>query len=257
MGLVELSEEEQARLSGEPEEPMDSDEIERLLAETRAMTGELEPGAEASSSEAPGAGADAGSPFASSASSAATPTASDGPPPAPVDGLPEGRPFAELYAEAGIPDSPYPAEQLLRLLDGLKAMEPGVRKAAVIAMDAADERWTLQDSVLDAERKIRALEAICTELDGVVSSTEASATEQLALQDARAAEASERIRAQIAEMEALLATEVQTVADEKSAIQRHLDAVRGARERERSRLTAEMQRLRSLYPMFKDPDAEH
>ncbi|HHO53122.1 MAG TPA: methyl-accepting chemotaxis protein [Deltaproteobacteria bacterium] len=173
-----------------------------------------------------------------------------------MDGLPEGRPFDQLYAEAGVPASPYPAERLLRLLDGLKAMEPAVRKAAVLAMDAADESWTLQDSILDAERKIRALEALCAQLDEVVSSTEASATEALALQEARAAEASERIRAQIAEMEALLATELQAVADDRSAIRRELDAVRGARERERSRLMAEMQRLRSLYPLFRDPDAE-
>ena len=69
----------------------------------------------------------------------------------------ESRSFEVLYAERGVPASPFPAEKLLKLIDGLRAMEPAVRKAAVLAMDSADENWTIDDAALDASRKIRAL----------------------------------------------------------------------------------------------------
>jgi hypothetical protein len=67
--------------------------------------------------------------------------------------------FADIFAAAGVPDSPYPAEKLLRLLDGLRAMDAGTRKAAVLAMDAADDNWQIGDCLRDADLKISALEA--------------------------------------------------------------------------------------------------
>ncbi|MBX2800269.1 MAG: hypothetical protein KTR31_21495 [Myxococcales bacterium] len=247
MGLVELSDEEQAAMEARGDAPTSSDDIEKLLAETRAMTGQLDPGAD--------------EPEVSEPEAAETP---DTPPPlpvepaapAPVDGLPEGQPFDELYAAAEVPESPYPAEQLLKLLEGLAAMEPAVRKAAVIAMDNADETWTVGDSLLDAERKVGVLQRKLASLDQVVQATEAQAAEQLADAEARAADAKEKVHAQIAELEALLAEEMMAVATEKARIEAHRAQTKAARDREGSRLHDEMERLRSLYPMFGNTDPE-
>jgi len=233
LGLIELSEDERAGL-GSGEAPPDAEDIERLLAETRAMT-------------------------AANEAASAAPQAEEAPPPAqaaPIAGLPEGQPLDALYAQAEVPQSPYPAEQLLRLLDGLAAMEPSVRKAAVIAMDNADDTWTIGDAVLDAERKVHVLQRAAAALDDVVAATESQAAEQTAAQDARAAEASDKIRAQIAELEALLAEELSAVAGERARIDSHARQTRAARDRERARLNQEMDRLTALYPLFRNPDPE-
>jgi hypothetical protein len=77
----------------------------------------------------------------------------------------EGIALADIFAAAGVPDSPYPAEKLLRLLDGLRAMDAGTRKAAVLAMDAADDNWQIGDCIADADRKISALDAYKQQLN--------------------------------------------------------------------------------------------
>ena len=244
LGLVELDESEKAALDAE-RGPESADDIERLLAETRAMTAGLE-----------GAEAEAAPPAAEPAAGSTAEQAVVQAPPAPVEGLPEGRSFEDLYVEAGVANSPYPAEQLLRLLDGLAAMEPAVRKAAVVAMDQADPSWTIGDSLLDAERKVAVLQGVATQLDATVKATEQQASERLAAQEARGAEAQEKIKAQIAELEDLLAEEMAAVATEKAAIESHLEATRSARDREHQRLQREMERLGALYTMFETPDEE-
>ena len=82
----------------------------------------------------------------------------------------EDRPFADIFASAQLPPSPFPAERLLRLLDGLRAMDEATRKAAVLAMDAADENWTIADPMMDAQRKIAVLESYREALDTQLAS---------------------------------------------------------------------------------------
>ena len=76
-----------------------------------------------------------------------------------VTEITEGKSFDSIFADANLPISPFPAERLLRLLDGLQAMDETTRKAAVKAMDAADDTWAIDDPVLDAQRKVGVLEA--------------------------------------------------------------------------------------------------
>ena len=64
------------------------------------------------------------------------------------DDVIEGRSFDDIFASANLPISPYPAERLLRLLDGLREMDEPTRKAAVRAMDGADDSWTMADPVI-------------------------------------------------------------------------------------------------------------
>src|SRR5688572_15491440 len=111
VGLVDLEESERSRLAtpeAAGEEPSQED-INRILADARKTN---------------------------------TPEAASSAPPPPSaqaqayeSGVGEGRELSSIYAEMSVPPSPFPAEKLLKLLDGLRAMDPHTRKAAVLAMD--------------------------------------------------------------------------------------------------------------------------
>jgi len=170
----------------------------------------------------------------------------------PLAGDAEGIALADIFAAAGVPDSPYPAEKLLRLLDGLRAMDAGTRKAAVLAMDAADDNWQIGDCIADADRKISALDAYKQQLNAQLQDREQQSAEvvnqiKLALDKSTAA-----IRTQIAELEQLLEREVTRAAQEATSVEAGLRAARESTAREARRMDAEIQRLREIPTSFKD-----
>jgi len=163
----------------------------------------------------------------------------------------EGVPLAEIFSAAGVADSPYPAEKLLRLLAGLRAMDAATRKAAVLAMDAADDNWQIGDSVNDAEQKIAALEAYKRQLADQMAKREQQTAElvsqiKLALDQSTAA-----IRQQISELEQLLQREVTRTAQETTSVEAGLRQARESAARETRRLDAEIERLREIPTTFK------
>jgi len=167
----------------------------------------------------------------------------------------EGIALSDIYAAAGVPASPYPAEKLLRLLDGLRAMDAGTRHAAVLAMDAADDNWQITDCVRDAQFKISALDAYQRQLTGQLQNSEQQAAEatgqiRLALDNSTVA-----IRKQIAELEQLLEREVARAAQEATRVEAGLRAARESATRETRRTDAEIERLREIPNNFKAPDA--
>lgn len=165
-------------------------------------------------------------------------------------GIPEGRPFAEIYAKAGVKPCAYPAEKLLRVLDGLKAMDPATRKAAVVAMDSADDEWTIEDPVLDAQRKIKALNKHQSLLAAIVTAAESKAEQDIAAQSDYQNQATQAIREEIEALERRLEAELKTVATEKARIEASLKTTREASERELSRIDQEMARLQELPATF-------
>ena len=253
VGLVQLDPEEEAKMAagGAPaaSEASDGDEdVEKLLRETEALLGNSAP-------KAPPAPAGRPAPPPPPAGRAAAPP----PPPLPKPSGPvptdvvEGRPLAEIYAEAKVPVSPFSAEKLNRLLEGLKAMDPAMRKAAVMAMDAADDAWTIMDPLEDAQRKVAALQRAKNQLGEVVGAAEAEADRALKAADARQKEATEKIRAQIAELEALLQEELTEVANSRATSQSKLHAAREAAAREASRLDQEISALNGILVAFAPP----
>jgi len=164
--------------------------------------------------------------------------------------LPENLPLEEIYTRLGIKPSPYPAEKLLRVLDGLKAMDPATRKTAVAAMDVADDEWTIEDPVLDAQRKIQALEKHKSTLAKIVVNAEKTAEQNLTIQIEYQNQVSQTIRKEIAVLEQRLESELADVATEKAGIQSHLQATRDASVRELGRLDKEIIRLRELPETF-------
>ncbi len=168
-------------------------------------------------------------------------------------GMVEGLSFEEIYALAQITPSPYPAEKLLKVLDGLRAMDAATRKAAIMAMDAADEDWAIEDAVLDAQRKIQALQEASVKLADGVAQTQAKASKDLEAQEHYQQEATASIRKQIADLEGLLQQELQKVAEEKAAIQARVQQTREACARETARFEQEIARLQEIPNSFAPP----
>lgn len=165
----------------------------------------------------------------------------------------ESRSFEVLYAERGVPSSPFPAEKLLKLLDGLRAMDPPVRKAAVLAMDAADDAWTIDDAALDAHRKIKALKDTQSLLTQQANSQSAHALEKLKAREQRQTESLAMIRQQIGDLEALMQREVEKAAAEKAALQAEVKSAQEASAREAARLDTEIARLQEVLDTFVPP----
>jgi hypothetical protein len=255
--LVELDAQEaqaaRAReAASQPSAGLDEERLARILADEekaakRAAPGRAEPRASPPPLRQPGSAS------APQAPSDPAPRSADTPSSAGSSAIAEGQSFEAMYTGAEVPPSPYPAEKLLKLLDGLRAMDAGTRKAAILAMDAADDAWTIDDVVLDAERKCRTLalgiervEAQSAAVDDRVKS-EVTSLEQYTQQ------AAETIRRQIAELEALLQDELQKAATRRAELQMETRAAREAAARERARYEQEIERLREIGRIFAPP----
>ena len=166
-----------------------------------------------------------------------------------------GLSLAQIYASAGVVAASYPAERLLRLLDGLKAMEEGTRRQAIAAMDAADDTWTIADPLHDASLKIAAIEAHAATLRAGV--TQAEQDTQVALgavqqrQDTSVAE----IKRQITELEGLLARELARGAQESAELTAALQSRREAALRELESLMRTVGEFQALVTQFKSAQA--
>lgn len=238
IGLVSLSEEETKEVAKSSGKELSMDEIDAILASEDA--------------KAAGTPQAAPAPRAAPAPKRKAPPAASAPnPPArPTAGLAEGVDFASIYATAGTPETSYSAEKLLRLLDGLKAMDPATRKTAVIAMDSADEEWTVADAVLDAERKIQALSTHNHTLESQVQSMEAESAAEKTKRDEYLTQATETIRQKIMELETTLQQETATIVGQKVEIDSKLDAARASLARESARLRTEAERLQEIPRTF-------
>lgn len=166
--------------------------------------------------------------------------------------LPLAAPIAleDIYSKAGVPASNYPAERLLRLIEGLSAMDEPVRLMAIKAMDAADESWTIEDPINDAQAKLKALglhgELLDLNLQALERDTQ-KATEAI---KARQEKVSTDIRQQMAELEALMAREVAKAAQEVARKEAQLSNARDHTTTELASLAHLTTQLHSLIARF-------
>lgn len=155
-----------------------------------------------------------------------------------------------IYAHAGIGPAIYPAERLLRLLDGLSAMDEATRLLAIKAMDAADESWTIADPLADAAAKLTALATHAERLRLELQQREQQTQAQLDSVQARQTQVVDEIRKQISELEALVARELDRSAQEVNKHQASLAAARTQTARDLSDIAQASQRLQSLASQF-------
>ncbi|MDP9141983.1 MAG: hypothetical protein M3O62_14470 [Pseudomonadota bacterium] len=167
----------------------------------------------------------------------------------------EGRDFTEIYAARGVPASPFPAERMLKVLDGLKAMDAGMRRAAVTAMDAADDAWTVEDVAADASAKAKALQDEKAHLqDQAASTLERCNAAAKARDEKRDADVAE-IRKQIQQLEELVAREITTAAQNSAALVAEGRAAQDTAIRETARIDVEIRRMLEI-PLSILPAAE-
>ncbi len=159
----------------------------------------------------------------------------------------------EIYAAHGVGPALYPAERLLRLVDGLSAMDEATRLMAIKAMDAADESWTIDDPLADADSKVKALkahsQAIAANLQLLEQETQAHLDAMTKRQDKVVGD----IRQQIAELEGLVARELNRTAEETATQEANLKAAREQIARDLADVTQVSQRLQSLSSQFGTP----
>ena len=184
---------------------------------------------------------DAASPSINAASNASASAASDAAAPLNLE---------EIYANQGIAPSFYPAERLLRLIDGLSAMDEATRLMAIRAMDAADESWTIEDPLADAAAKAKALAAHGDQLQSNLQQLERQTRDQLDAIAQRKEQVLGGIRKQMSELESLVARETARAENESSAQQTQLKAAQDRSAGELAELTKVTQRLQSLATQF-------
>jgi len=171
-------------------------------------------------------------------------------PVAPIGELIEQRPFEQIYAEQALPPSAFSAEKLLKIFDGLAALDPISRKTAVTALDAADDAWSVDDALLDAERKVRALGLARVQIEGHARAALDLAKREVDEREARQLDAVTRVRAQIADLTALLEREVTRATEEKAALHAGARATKESCLREVARLDQEALRLKTIAQIF-------
>lgn len=167
--------------------------------------------------------------------------------------LEEGVPLEDIFAQAGLPATPFSAEKLLRLLDGLRAMDANTRKTAVLAMDAADDSWQISDAVDDAQRKIAALGAHKQRLNAQVVAAEQQVSAELAARRNQLEQTTGEIRTQISELEQLLERAIAQSAQEATTLEAGLRATREGVARELRRMDKEIERLGEIQTTFTEP----
>lgn len=176
--------------------------------------------------------------------------------PLPVDAPAAGLTLEQIYAAAGVPPSPYPAERLLRLIDGLKAMDDATRLTTIRAIDSADDSWSIDDPRRDAAAKVAAIERHAGAVRASLAQTEQDTharREQLTQQQERTLA---DIRRQIADLEGLLAREIARGTQEHAALEAALQMQREAAERELAALSRTTAALNGLIAQFAGTPAE-
>lgn len=193
----------------------------------------------------------AASPSIDTAAIGASATATAPPPPA-ATGAAAPLNLDTIYANAGIAPSMYPAERLLRLLDGLRAMDDATRLMAVRAMDAADESWSIEDPLADAAAKVQALDAHAQQLQAQLHNLQSQTQTRLQAIATRQEQVVGDIRKQIAELEALAARETSRAAADTATQQAEFKAAQDQTARELAEIAQLSQRLQGLSSQFGD-----
>ncbi len=155
-----------------------------------------------------------------------------------------------IYAKAGVVASAYPAERLLRLLDGLSAMDDATRLMAIRAMDAADESWTIDDPLADAAAKVTALAQRAEQLQLHQQQLERDTQSRLSEVSVRQEKVVGDIRKQIAELDALANREIARSAQENAAQEASLQVATERTTQELAELAQVSQRLQGLAAQF-------
>jgi hypothetical protein len=170
-----------------------------------------------------------------------------------VVGVEEGLTFADIYGRQGVVEAQFPVERLLKLVEGLRALDPTTRRAAITAMDVADETWSMDQVLADADAKMAALRGHQRQMqgaaDGVVQANRERVAALESSRDGRLAE----LRQQIAALEAQIQEAVGSTAADVAKLQSESESNKAALLRETQRIDAHILNLEELVAQFRPP----
>lgn len=170
-------------------------------------------------------------------------------------GVEEGLAFPDIYARQGLAEAAFPVERLQKLVDGLRTLDPTTRRAAITAMDVADETWSMDQVLADADAKIDALRGHQRHLqagaDALVQHNRERIAELESARDTRVAE----LRRQIAALEAQVQDAIGAAAADVARLQSESESNKAALQRETQRLDTQVVGLQDLVAQFRAPAA--
>lgn len=170
-----------------------------------------------------------------------------------VVGVEEGLTFVDIYGRQGVTEAQFPVERLLKLVDGLRALDPTTRRAAITAMDVADETWSMDDVLADADAKMAALRGHQRQMQGAADGVVQANRERVAaLESSRDGRLTE-LRQQIAALEAQIQDAVGSTAADVAKLQSESESNKAALLRETQRIDAHILNLEELVAQFRQP----
>jgi Flp pilus assembly secretin CpaC len=141
----------------------------------------------------------------------------------------------------------------LKLVDGLRALDPATRRAAIMAMDVADETWSMEQVLADADAKVAALRGHQRQMQGTADAVVQSNRERIvALESSRDGRVAE-LRQQIAALEAQIQDAIGTTAADVAKLQSESESNKAALLRETQRIDAHILNLDELVAQFRPP----
>ena len=152
--------------------------------------------------------------------------------------IPEGLDVADIYTDAGVVASVYPYEKFVKLVDGLAALDDSAKKAALAAMDAADDVWTVADIASDLVNKRIALVQYQRDIEATVVSLETKANAAIAERKMQSDAHVSEMRTQISALEQSIQDEFQATGTLIGELHAQLAANKSAGEREGQRIGA-------------------
>ncbi len=160
--------------------------------------------------------------------------------------LPEGVTFDAIYRDANLPEAAFPIERLQKLVDGLRQLDPATQKAAVLAMDAADDGWTIEDVLKDAQRKTDALHAYNERTTAKLAEIEQAVARDIATMNAAKDSAIADLRARIADLQKQLETATSQHASDIATLASRRTGAQQAADRERQRVGECINKINNL-----------
>lgn len=161
-----------------------------------------------------------------------------------------GMTLEQVFAAAGVPPCAYPAERLMRLIDGLKAMDEPMRRLTIQAIDAADDSWSIEDPMRDAAAKVASIARHAASIRAGVAQAERETQGRLSEVAKRQEASVAEVRRQIADLDGLLAREIARGAQETAALEAAFQSQRESANRELASLSRAAAALTGLIAQF-------
>ena len=166
-------------------------------------------------------------------------------------GVEEGLSFAEIYARQSVADAQFPVERLLKLIEGLRTLDPATRRAAINAMDIADETWSMAQVLADADAKVAALRGHQRQMQAAADAVVQTNRERVvALESSRDVRLTE-LRQQMSALEAQIQDAVGTTAADVAKLQSESESNKAALLRETQRIDAHVLNVAELVAQFR------